>query len=871
MKSLSLLGLYVLGLLLALVALCCASDQDAIPPSDAVGPVHDQDVATRLYLAALETLRPLEPPPPSASSGTHKDSKAANGLLTSIYTKPGYHSDRLGLLLPEGLTDPQSIDDLVRASGLQEPLASKQRALLQLQWSARSGSADACLTVADTYLYGKYGIKANSTIAYRYYSLLGHHYGNATGQRMLGLMHATGMGQPSWAKEKERYAKAQLYMSFAAIGGDKLADQVLGYWHLIGAGTPKNCSEAAWYYERVAGRALETFLDGPPLGRTLPPYKDFIPEGEGGIYGVGSMDTFAKNSHSSSEKVDVILQYYKYEADNDNIEAMFHLGQIYYDGHVVTRSYHTAMLYFSKVIKHYKAVIDTYKRNGVSTKDQEKANLSKFAAASAGYIGLMHWRGEGVPQSDKNARAWFEKGATLKSSLCLYALGLMKRDGLAGFEKDLEEAKKLLTEAAKENSGAQYEVGALAMAEDNHVSAFTYLSLSAKKENLRAFFQLGRMYNRGLGVPAADCQLGVGYHKLLSERADWETPIVYEAYQRYEVGDIEGALSRYLIAAELGYEAAQVNAAWIIDRGIYEFEDSGLFPADADPWKVGLVLWSRAANHPAQYNSPARVKAGDYYYLGLGTDTDVRPQPQRKSTHEEPPADETSTKKQIEPASEDSAADDDSNKPRARDAASKIDLLDRFEGQFLDLLASWYRYLVTKPMWMNKRGRPDYQRAALYYQVAADIEASSVAMFNLGRMYECGIGVEKDYHLAKRYYDRAMDTNPHAYLPATLALMKLRLKMLWAAFFDPTMVERPREPEAPPVQEVAPKVEIFDFDLGDGAVDDNEQGHAGFSFVVDAESLILMALSAVAAFLFYYRAVLGLRAIDQARRPPQGQ
>ncbi len=46
--------------------------------------------------------------------------------------------------------------------------------------------------------------------------------------------------------------KAQLYMSFAFLGGDILAEQALAYRHLTGIATLKSCEESAFYYLRVA-------------------------------------------------------------------------------------------------------------------------------------------------------------------------------------------------------------------------------------------------------------------------------------------------------------------------------------------------------------------------------------------------------------------------------------------------------------------------------------------------------------------------------------------------------------------------------------------------------------------------------------------
>ena len=53
---------------------------------------------------------------------------------------------------------------------------------------------------------------------------------------------------------------------------------------------------------------------------------------------------------------------------------------------------------------------------------------------------------------------------------------------------------------------------------------------------------------------------------------------------------------------------------------------------------------------------------------------------------------------------------------------------------------------------------------------------SSIAMFNLGWMYENGLGVEQDYHLDKRWYDLALTTKPGSFLPVHIATSVLSIK-----------------------------------------------------------------------------------------------
>ena len=46
-------------------------------------------------------------------------------------------------------------------------------------------------------------------------------------------------------------------------------------------------------------------------------------------------------------------------------------------------------------------------------------------------------------------------------------------------------------------------------------------------------------------------------------------------------------------------------------------------------------------------------------------------------------------------------------------------------------------------------------------------------MFNLGYMHELGLGMKRDIHLAKRFYDMAAETSVDAKVPVALALAKL--------------------------------------------------------------------------------------------------
>lgn len=73
-------------------------------------------------------------------------------------------------------------------------------------------------------------------------------------------------------------------------------------------------------------------------------------------------------------------------------------------------------------------------------------------------------------------------------------------------------------------------------------------------------------------------------------------------------------------------------------------------------------------------------------------------------------------------------------------------------------------------------------KAAQCYTGASEYFQSAQALYNLGWMHENGVGLNQDFHLAKRYYDQALETNEEAYLPVQMSLLKLRMRSAWNTF-----------------------------------------------------------------------------------------
>lgn len=206
-----------------------------------------------------------------------------------------------------------------------------------------------------------------------------------------------------------------------------------------------------------------------------------------------------------------------------------------------------------------------------------------------------------------------------------------------------------------------------------------YFSLASQSGHVLAYYNLGQMHAQGTGM-LRSCPTAVELFKNVAERGRWGEMLM-QAHQEYREGDRDAAFVRYALLAELGFEVAQSNAAFMLDRA----EVPMMSDRREEALVRALTYWGRAA---AQGYSAAQVKLGDYHYYGHGTPV-------------------------------------------------------------------------------------DYETAATHYRVASEQQQNAQAMFNLAYMHERGLGMTKDWHLAKRCYDMAAETNADAKVPVAMALFKL--------------------------------------------------------------------------------------------------
>lgn len=395
--------------------------------------------------------------------------------------------------------------------------------------------------------------------------------GNPTAHLYLGFMYSIGLGVPA------NSAKSLLYYTLAAAEGDTFAKMAMGYRYWSGNSVLQSCETALAYYQYVAKKVEErvSFSGGQLIQRIR-----LIDEVENPGAVTGILD-------------DDLIQYYQFLADKGDVQAQVGLGQLHYQGgRGVEQDHARALSYFKSAA--------------------EAGNANAMA-----FLGKMYLEGGPiVALNNKEAFKYFEMAAEKNNPVGQSGLGLMYLHG-KGVEQDYSKAFKYFTQATQQGwvdgqlqLGLMYYKG-LGVPKD-YRTAIKYFSMASQSGHILGYYNLALMHASGTGTPRS-CNTAVELFKNVAERGKWGRSLI-KAHALYKEGRYVESFIRYAFLAELGYEVAQSNSAFILDRS----EVSELWNKN-ESLKRALMYWSRAA---AQGYAVARVKLGDYHYYGFGTRVD---------------------------------------------------------------------------------------------------------------------------------------------------------------------------------------------------------------------------------------------------------
>ncbi|KAK4844817.1 hypothetical protein QYF36_024747 [Acer negundo] len=495
--------------------------------------------------------------------------------------------------------------------------------------------------------------------------------GDPNARSLLAFLYGMGM-----TRERNK-AKAFLYHHFAAEGGNIQSKMALAYSYL----RQDMLDKAVELYAELAEVAVNSFLiskDSPVVEPVR--IHNGAEENKGAL-------------RKSRGEEDEAFQILEYQAQKGNSGAMYKTGLFYYFGlRGLRRDRAKALSWFSKA-------------------------ADKGEAHSMEFLGEIYARGAGVERNYTKALEWLTLAASQQLYSAYNGMGYLHVKGYGVDKKNYTKAKEYFEKAAKhEETGGHYNLGVMHYkgigVKRDVKEACKYFLVAANAGHQKAFYQLAKMFHTGVGLKK-NLPTATALYKLVAERGPWNS-LSRWALESYLKGDVGKAFLLYSRMAELGYEVAQSNAAWILDKYGERsmcIGESGLC-TDAERHQRAHSLWWQASE---QGNEHAALLIGDAYYYGRGTER-------------------------------------------------------------------------------------DYVRAAEAYMHAKS-QGNAQAKFNLGYMHEHGQGIPLDLHLAKRYYDEAVEIDSAAKLPVTLALTSLWIRKNYADGFLVQVIDS--------LPELYPKVEAW--------------------------------------------------------------
>ncbi|ETN67843.1 Sel1l protein [Anopheles darlingi] len=384
----------------------------------------------------------------------------------------------------------------------------------------------------------------------------------------LGFMYASGIGF------NVSQAKAMLHYTMAAAGDNSWAQMALGYRYWAGVGVPNSCEMALDYYRKVATKVASqvTFSGGAAVHR------------------IRLLDEIDNSGPSSGILDNDLIDYYQLLADKGDVQAQVGLGQLHYQGgRGIPLDHQRALQYFSQA-----------------------ANAGNAVAMA--FLGKIYLEGsDNIKPDNETAFKFFKKAADLGNPVGQSGLGIMYLHG-KGVRKDTLKALKYFAKAADQGwVDGQLQLGNMYYSgigvQRDFKLAIKYFSLASQSGHVLAFYNLGQMHAVGLGLMRS-CPTAVELFKNVAERGKWADHLM-SGYQDYRSYRFEEAFMQYALLSEMGYEVAQSNAGFLLDR-----EEVNLFKNRGEELVRALHYWGRAA---AQGYSAAQVKLGDYHYYGMGT------------------------------------------------------------------------------------------------------------------------------------------------------------------------------------------------------------------------------------------------------------
>lgn len=210
--------------------------------------------------------------------------------------------------------------------------------------------------------------------------------------------------------------------------------------------------------------------DAATYNTTLPLAQNGDPEAQ---YTLGNH--FTQGNDAEKDLKQAAFWYFR-AALAGHADAQYHLGLMYDSGLGVAQDYTQALTWYGKAAAQGHSEAQSHKEKILSHIDTVERSADQGEAEAQCTLGDMYANGNGVPQDDERAVAWYRKAAEQGAAAGQFKLGFMYAQGRGG-PLDSEQSVAWYRKAAEQgHADAEY-----------HLSTMYYKGLGVPQDKVTAY------------------------------------------------------------------------------------------------------------------------------------------------------------------------------------------------------------------------------------------------------------------------------------------------------------------------------------------------------------------------------------------------
>ncbi|KAI5962952.1 HRD3 [Candida pseudojiufengensis] len=443
--------------------------------------------------------------------------------------------------------------------------------LPMLERSSSKNNSNACITLADLYLFGNYSFPTDYELAKSYYEKAISIEPNGHAYFMLGFIYSTGL----FGEFPVNQAKANLYYHFAAENGDINALLVLAFRHLKGIEVPLNCELALPYYSKLAELGHH-WMNNTQNSRDVD-YNIRISDFNGGLFGEKLSESVSSIEISSKLFADLKTQFEENRLNSNEHEY----ASFYYNGlenlkgdYFTPRNLTRARLEFQKCVNLGEEIYGSRDYKNMDKMDR------LFLSACQTSLARLYLRGQSVSKDSIMAERLLNMSMKVQTtSEALNDLAYIQENGLVRPANRSKALEYYLAAAQKSSAEGTKNLAKLLMKIDapvdihiseNKMDIYSYMKQAAYLGNTEALYYVGNFLESGLASmvdpedPVTCAKTTMYYREFVKRLSQFFTPHLKYAFDELASGNYKNALVGYSIAAEQGFEHAQISAAYLL-------------------------------------------------------------------------------------------------------------------------------------------------------------------------------------------------------------------------------------------------------------------------------------------------------------------